>query len=127
MKDFFRHLDNYLLFLTCINPFPGFINWSTLIQVLKYNWILYFTFCCMYLTGAYRYDGEHGVSLGVSEQDIDEGDDLQRFAEAHAVSEDAAKAAAAAETLHGLHHVVIQETYSTDLRRAQEEKRWRMK
>lgn len=78
----------------------------------------------MYLTGAYRYDGEHSVCLGVSEQDVDEGDDLQRFAEAHAVSEDAAKATAAAETLHRLHQVVVQETDSTDLRRVQMEKRW---
>lgn len=62
------------------------------------------------------------MSLGVPEQDVDEGDDLQRFAEAHAVSEDAAKAAAAAETLHGLHQVVVQEANSAGLRRTQREK-----
>lgn len=55
------------------------------------------------------------MSLGVSEQDVDEGDDLQRFAEAHAVSEDAAETAAAAEPLHRLHQVVVQETDSTNL------------
>lgn len=66
--------------------------------------------------GAYRYDGEHSVSLGVSEQDVDEGDDLQCFAQAHAVSEDTAEPAAAAEPLHRLHQVVVKETNSADLR-----------
>ena len=78
-------------------------------------------------TGAYRYDGEHGVSLRVSEQDVDEGDDLQRFSQAHAVSEDAAESAAAAEPLHRLHQVVVQEADSTDLKRRWEGKKWRMK
>lgn len=67
------------------------------------------------------------MSLGVSEQDVDEGDDLQRFAQAHAVSEDAAEAAAAAEALHRLHQVVVQETDSTDLMRGWQERRRRMK
>lgn len=57
------------------------------------------------------------MSLRVSEQDIDEGDDLQRFSQAHAVSEDAAESAAAAEPLHRLHQVVVQEADSTDLKR----------
>lgn len=57
------------------------------------------------------------MSLGVSQQDVDEGDDLQRFAQAHAVGQDAAEPAAAAEPLHRLHQVVVQETDSTDLRR----------
>lgn len=77
-------------------------------------------------TGAYRYDGEHGVSLCVSEEDVDEGDDLQRFAQAHAVSEDAAESAAAAEPLHRLHQVVVQEADSADLRRRLEGEKWRM-
>lgn len=57
------------------------------------------------------------MSLSVFEQDVDEGDDLKRFTETHAVSEDAAEAAAAAEELQGLHQVVIQKTYSADLKK----------
>lgn len=68
-------------------------------------------------TGAYRYDGEHGVRLSVFEQDVDEGDDLQRFAQPHAVSQDTAESIAAAETLQRLHHVVVQEADSTNLRK----------
>lgn len=67
------------------------------------------------------------MSLRVSEQDVDEGDDLQRFSQAHAVSEDAAESAAAAEPLHRLHQVVVQEADSTDLKRRWEGKKWRMK
>lgn len=59
------------------------------------------------------------MSLGVSEQDIDEGDDLQRFAQAHAVSEDTAKSGATVKPLHRLHQVVVQETDSTDLEKRQ--------
>lgn len=66
-------------------------------------------------TGAYRYNGEHGVSLRVSEEDVDEGDDLQRLAKAHAVGQDAAEAAAVAEALHRLDQVVVQETNPADL------------
>ena len=77
-------------------------------------------------TGAYGYDGEYGVSLGVSEQDVDEGDDLQRFPQAHAVSEDTAESRAAAEPLHRLHQVVVQEADSTNLRRRGTGKRWRV-
>lgn len=66
------------------------------------------------------------MSLSVSEQDVDEGDDLQRFAQAHAVSEDTAESAAAAETLHGLHQVVVQETDSTDLRRIRQRQKKRV-
>lgn len=66
-------------------------------------------------TGAYRYDGEHVVSLRVSEEDVDEGDDLQRLAEAHAVGQDASESAAVAEALHRLDQVVVQETDSTNL------------
>lgn len=77
----------------------------------------------MTLNGAYRYDGEHGVRLGVSEQDVDEGDDLQRLAQAHAVGQDAAKAVAAAEALHRLHQVVIQEADSADLRETENDRR----
>lgn len=66
---------------------------------------------------AYRYDGEHGVSLGVSEQGVDEGDDLQCFAQAHAVSKDTAKSAAAAEPLQRLNQIVVQETDPTNLMR----------
>ncbi|TNN43413.1 hypothetical protein EYF80_046402 [Liparis tanakae] len=76
-------------------------------------------------TAAYGYDGEDGVSLCVSKQDVDEGDDLQRLAQAHAVSEDAAEAAAAAEPLRRLHQVVVQETNSTDLRTRRHGGRWR--
>lgn len=57
------------------------------------------------------------MSLGVSEQDVDEGDDLQRFAQTHAVGQDAAEAAAAMETLHRLHQVIVQEADPADLRR----------
>lgn len=72
--------------------------------------------------GAYGYDGEHGVSLGVSEQDVDEGDDLQRLAQAHAVSKDTTEPAAAAEPLHRLHQVVVQETDPTDLKNRERKK-----
>lgn len=60
------------------------------------------------------------MRLGVFEQDVDEGDDLQCFAKAHAVSENTAESAAAAKTLHRLHQVVVKEADSTDLRR----RRW---
>lgn len=66
-------------------------------------------------TGPYGYNGQHGVSLGVSEQDVDERDDLQRFAKAHAVGQNTAEAAAVAEALHRLNQVVVQETDPTDL------------
>lgn len=59
------------------------------------------------------------MSLGVSEQDVDEGDDLQRFAQTHAVGENTAESGAAAEALHRLHQVVVQETDSTNLKRKQ--------
>lgn len=65
--------------------------------------------------GTHRDDGEHGVSLGVSEQDVDEGDDLQRLAEAHAVGQDTAEPAAVAEAFHRLNQVVVQETDPADL------------
>lgn len=55
------------------------------------------------------------MSLGASEQNVDEGDDLQRLAQTHAVSEDTAEPAAAAEALHRLHQVVVKETDSADL------------
>lgn len=55
------------------------------------------------------------MSLGVSEQDVDEGDDLQRLAEAHAVGQNTAESAAAAEALHRLDQVVVQETDPADL------------
>lgn len=67
--------------------------------------------------GSYRYDGEHGVSLGASEEDVDEGDDLQRFSQAHAVCQDTAESTAAAEALHRLHQVIVQKTDSPNLRR----------
>lgn len=73
-------------------------------------------------TGSYRYDGEHGVSLGVSEEHVNEGDDLQRLAQAHAVGQDAAEPAAAAEALHRLHQVVVQEPDPTDLRGRRQER-----
>lgn len=57
--------------------------------------------------GAYRHNGEHGVGLCISEENVNEGDDLERFAQAHAVGQDAAEPAAAAETLHRLHQVVV--------------------
>lgn len=66
--------------------------------------------------GAYGYDCEHGVSPGVSEQDVDEGDDLQRLAEAHAVGQNTAEPAAVAEVFHGLNQVVVQETDPADLK-----------
>lgn len=66
--------------------------------------------------GAYGDDCEHGVSPGVSEQDVDEGDDLQRLAQAHAVGQDAAEPAAVAEVLHRLNQVVVQETDPADLK-----------
>lgn len=80
---------------------------------------MYLNKCSHFLcwTGAYRYNGEHGVSLCVSEQDVDEGDDLQRFTQAHAVGEDTAKSGATAKPLHRLHQVVVQETDSSDLQR----------
>lgn len=65
--------------------------------------------------GTYRYDGEHGVSLGVLEQDVDERDDLQRLAKAHAVGQDTAESAAVAEAFHRLNQVVVQETDPADL------------
>lgn len=67
--------------------------------------------------GAYRHDGEHGVGLRVPEQDVDEGDDLQRLAEAHAVGQNTAEAAAAVEALHRLNQVVVQESDAADLAR----------
>lgn len=57
------------------------------------------------------------MRLRVSEQDVDEGDDLQRLAEAHAVGQNTAEAAAAAEALHRLNQVVVQETDAADLAR----------
>lgn len=66
--------------------------------------------------GAYGYDCEHGVSPGVSEQDVDEGDDLQRLAEAHAVGQNTAEPTAVAEVLHRLNQVVVQETDPADLK-----------
>lgn len=52
---------------------------------------------------------------GVSEQDVYEGDDLQRLAQPHAVGQDAAETTAALEALLRLHQVVIQEPDTTDL------------
>lgn len=43
---------------------------------------------------AYRDDGQHSASPCVAQQDVDEGYDLQSFPQAHAVSQDAAKATA---------------------------------
>lgn len=56
------------------------------------------------------------MSPGVAEQDVDEGDDLQRLAEAHAVGQNAAEPAAVAEVLHRLNQVVVQETDPADLK-----------
>lgn len=55
------------------------------------------------------------MRLRVCEQDVDEGDDLQRLAEAHAVGEDATKPAAAPEALRRLHQVIVQEADTADL------------
>lgn len=57
------------------------------------------------------------MSLGASEEDVDEGDDLQRFSQAHAVCQDTAESTAAAEALHRLHQVIVQKTDSPNLRR----------
>lgn len=65
---------------------------------------------------SYRDDGEHRVGLCVPEEDVDEGDDLQRLAQAHAVGQDAAEAATAAESLQRLHQVVVQEADPAHLR-----------
>lgn len=65
---------------------------------------------------SYRYDSEHSVSLGVSEQNVYEGDDLQCFSQTHAVSQDTAESISAAKALHWLHQVVVEEPNSTDLR-----------
>lgn len=42
----------------------------------------------------HRDNSQHSVSSGVAKQDVDKGDDLQGFAQAHAVGQDAAKATA---------------------------------
>lgn len=56
------------------------------------------------------------MSLGVPEQDVNEGDDLQRFAQAHAVGEDAAESGAGAEAFQRFHQVVVQEAEPAHLR-----------
>lgn len=75
-------------------------------------------------TGAYGDNGEHGASPGVPKQDVDEGDDLQRLAKAHAVGQNTAKAAALAEALQRLNQVVVQEADPTDLATKRQGKRW---
>ena len=60
-------------------------------------------------------DGQHGVGGRVPEQHVDEGDDLQGLAQAHAVGQDAAQPAARRKALRRLHQVVVQEADPADL------------
>lgn len=94
-----------------------------LFKRLIYSRVHIFLYSNIKLKGAYRYDGEHSVSLGVSEKDVNEGDDLQRFAQTHAVGQNTAKPAAAAKAVHWLHQVVVQETDSTNLKSKTEQRR----
>ena len=64
------------------------------------------------------YDDERRLGAGVTKEDIDEGDDLDRLAEPHAVRQDAAQSRARAEPLQGLDDVVVQEPDTSDLRDA---------
>ena len=94
-------------------------KWTHLFPLKSFRGLFVFLVtlpCRPTLNGAYRYDGEHGVSLGVPEQDVDEGDDLQRFAQAHAVGEDAAESGAGAEAFQRFHQVVVQEAEPAHLR-----------
>ncbi len=64
----------------------------------------------------HRNNGQHSVSLSIHQQDVNEGYDLQGLAQPHAVSEDAAKAAAGLIPLQRLDEVIIQKADSSDLR-----------
>lgn len=77
-------------------------------------------------TGSYRHDGEDGCSSCVSEQDVNEGDDLQSFAQTHAVCQDAAEPTAGLITLQRLHQVIVQETDTTNLQCMERESRTAM-
>lgn len=74
-------------------------------------------------TGSYRHDGEDGSGSCVSEQDVDEGDDLQGFAQSHTVCQDAAEATAGLVALQRFHQVIVQETDPADLPQAERESR----
>lgn len=74
-------------------------------------------------TGSYRHDGEDGSGSCMSEQDVDERDDLQGLAQSHAVCQNAAEPTAGLIALQRLHQVIIQETDPTNLQRMKRESR----
>lgn len=56
------------------------------------------------------------MGLSVPQQDVNKGNDLQCFAQPHAVSKDAAKATAGIIALQRLNEVIIEKPDSPDLR-----------
>lgn len=72
----------------------------------------------MFIT--YRDDSQNSVGLCVPQKNVDEGNDLQSFAQAHAVSEDAAKATAGLVPVQRLDQVIIEKPDSPNLKRKNE-------
>lgn len=67
------------------------------------------------LEGVDGNDDEDGPGTGVSEEDVDERDDLQCLAETHAVRQDAPETRTRLETFQRLNNVVVEEPYATNL------------
>lgn len=65
----------------------------------------------------HRNNGQHSVSLGIHQQDVNEGNDLQGLAQPHAVSEDAPKATAGLIAFQRLDEVIIKKPDSPDLKK----------
>lgn len=64
---------------------------------------------------SYRYDGQNSVGLSVPQKDVDERNDLQSLAQAHAVSQDAAKATAGLVPIQRFNEVIIEKPDPSNL------------
>lgn len=69
------------------------------------------------LTDTHRYNSEDSFGSSVPQQDVNKGDDLQGFAEAHAVSQNTTETTAVLIALERLHQIIIQETNTADLKK----------
>lgn len=57
------------------------------------------------------------MSLSISQEDVDEGNDLQRLAQSHAVCQDASKATTGLISFQRLNEIIIEEPDSPNLRK----------
>lgn len=76
----------------------------------------FFFFKTLYTPITHRDNSKHSVGLSVPQQDVNKGNDLQCFAQPHAVSKDAAKATAGIIALQRLNEVIIEKPDSPNLR-----------